>query len=515
MKQIFHGLLSMLLLTSAPICAQEYIGTNELEKVGYTIQADVVTSSGKYAPFWLVSNKHGLSSLENNNANLSIGIARDFDKKKGFTWAYGAEIAGALNHTSPFYLQQLYADVKYNCWELSIGSKERESEGKHSSLSGGGLTFAPNARPIPQIRFGINEYATVPWCFNGWVHVKGHLSYGGNTDSKFQRIHIAKAPNQALYSENVLLHEKTAFLKIGNEGKSPLSVEIGLEMYTQFGGRLWRKLEEGDTLVYDIPHSYKEYFMALIPMAGASNAPLSERQNIYGNFFGSWHFAANYNSNDWRAKVYYEHFYEDHSGLLGYYYCYHAIDNRKKLIAYVPWYDGLYGTEITFPKNRFINTFVYEYLTSCVQSGPIVNGWQDQLAGKDNYYNHTLYQSWQHWGMAVCNPHTLSPMYNEPNSLKMPYQRLRSHHIGFDGAPTEQFDYRIMGSWTKHWGSYDDPLPEPLTQLSIMAELTYTPTKWQGWQFIGAFALDRSNIIGNNTGGMLTIRKQGMLKQRD
>ena len=30
----------------------------------------------------------------------------------------------------------------------------------------------------------------------------------------------------------------------------------------------------------------------------------------------------------------------------------------------------------------------------------------------DHYYNHEYFQSWQHWGMAICNPHTLSPLYN-------------------------------------------------------------------------------------------------------
>jgi hypothetical protein len=138
------------------VFAQGRTELSEWNKISYTLQTDIVASTGKHAPFWLVRNRHGLSSLESNNANLSVGLFRDFDKKEGFTWAYGAEFAGAWNYTSPFIVQQLYADVKYNCWELSVGSKEYWSEGKHRTLSGGGLTFAPNARPIPQVRFGIN-----------------------------------------------------------------------------------------------------------------------------------------------------------------------------------------------------------------------------------------------------------------------------------------------------------------------------------------------------------------------
>lgn len=503
------GLLSLLL--TLPIHAQ----TSEWDKINYDIQTDVVASTGKHAPFWLVNNRHGLSSLKSYNANLSAGLFRDFDKKRGFTWAYGAEITGAWNYTSPFYIQQLYADAKYNCWELSIGSKERWSEGKHRTLSCGGLTFAPNARPIPQVRFGINEYTTAPWLFNEWVQVKGHLSYGRHTDDHFQRTHMANAPTGSRYIENVLFHEKTAFLKIGNKNKGPFSAEVGLEMYSQFGGRVWEKRPEGDIIRYDLPHSYKEYIKALIPMAGGGDSPDIDQTNVNGNILGSWHFALNYETNEWSIRAYYEHFYEDHSGLFG-------IDHHnnqegvREWITYLPWRDGLYGLEFKAPKNRVINTVVYEYLTSRDQSGPILhnpeNGILEQAGGFDFYYNHTFYQSWQHWGMSICNPQTLSPLYNDIAGLTMPNQRLRSHHLGFDGQPTNELHYRFMGSWSKHWGSLEDPLPTPLTQLSLMTELTYSPSQWNGWHFTGALALDRSQLIGNNFGGMITIRKIGKIK---
>lgn len=501
--------ISLLLYFTLPL--QAVTGDNEFSKINYRLESSVTVSSGLHTPFWLVSNKHGLSSLTNNNAYLKAGIFRNFDSKNGFTWAYGAEIAGTWNHAAPFYIQQLYADVKYNCWELSFGSKERWSEGKHHTLSGGGLTFAPNARPIPQIRFGINEYTTVPWLFNEWVQVKGHLSYGKYSDKEFQRSHLANAPGGTFYTYDILFHEKTAFLKIGNEKKGPLSVEIGLEMYSQFGGTFMiKRSSKSDSVRYHMPHTYKEYLKALIPMKGGSDAPASDQQNVNGNVLGSWHLAANYQLADWRIRLYYEHFYEDHSGLLGY----HKSSRLPKTISYFPWYDGLYGLEIDLPKNRFIRSFVYEYITSRIQSGPIVNYWQDPLVGKDNYYNNSIYPSWQHWGMAICNPHHLSPIYVEPASMSMPYNRIRSHHVGMEGTPCTQLGYRILASWTKHWGSWDDPLPTPLTQLSLMAELNYTPTSWQGWQFTGTFALDRSQLIGNNAGLMFTIRKQGLFKEQ-
>ena len=504
MKRLLPTLLLTWLALSS-LHAQDTSSASEWAKLRYTLHTDIVASTGQHTPFWLVSNRHGRSSLAQGNGQLSVGLFRDFDTSRRFTWAYGAELTAAYHHLAPRYIHQLYADLKYGCWELSLGSKERWSEGKHLTLSGGGLTFAPNARPIPQVRFGINDYATVPWLFDGWVQVKGHLSYGRYTDKPFLLSHMTDAPRNTHYTLDILFHEKTAFLKIGNESKHPLSAEMGLEMYSQFGGTFMIKRPGmADSVRHRIHHTYREYLKALIPMEGGSDAPASDQQNINGNVFGSWHLAANYRASSWHLRLYYEHFYEDHSGLLGYHKPSHTI-------AYFPWHDGLYAFELTLPHSPLVRTVVYEFITSRMQSGPILKYGEDPMVGKDSFYNNSIYQSWQHWGMAVCNPHHLSPLYAERPTQRMSHTRLRSHHIGLGGSPTPQTDYRLLCSWTRHWGTYDDPLPEPQTQFSLMAELSYAPTTWSGWQLTGAIALDRSPLIGNNTGAMLTLRHQGHL----
>ena len=486
---------------------------DEAQKISYNIETAAVTSGGSHTPFWLVSNKHGLASLNPNNGYLSAGLFRDFDQTKGFTWAYGLELAGAWNHSAPLIVQQFYGDIKYNCWELSIGSKERWSEGKHRTLSGGGLTFAPNARPIPQVRFGINEYASAPWFFNRWVQVKGHLSYGWQTDGKFQKEWTQHGLPRTLYIQNVLFHEKTAFMRIANPTGKGLSFEGGLEMYTQFGGTTYRKEEDGSFQIKnDLPNTYKEYIKAFIPMAGGADTPEAEQTNINGNVLGSWHIIVGYSTDDWKLRTYYEHFYEDHSQLLGVSW---VLDRygTKKFLSYHPWQDGLWGIELDLPKGTWLTGVVAEFITSRDQSGPILhnsnNVFKEQVSGWDSYYNHYIYQSWQHWGMAMCNPQFLSPIYND-NSMAMPNNRLRSYHIGISGAPHAEWQYRALASYTRHWGSITDPLVHPMSATSLMLEATYSPIKHQGWQIEAALAADRSELIGNNLGGMLTLRKQGI-----
>ena len=502
------------LLVPSVFFAQEKASQNEWTKIRYVLQTDIVASTGKYAPFWLVSNRHGLSSLENSNANLSVGVFRDFDEKKGFTWAYGAEFAGAWHYTSPFVVQQLYANVKYNCWDLCVGSKERWSEGKHSFLSGGGLTFAPNARPIPQVRFGINEYATVPWWFNGWVKVKGHFSYGRYTDNCFLQHFVANSASR--YTTNLRFHEKTAFFRVVNPSGKGLGWESGLEMYTKFGGDLYTLGKDGEyVLSVSLPTTLREYIAAFIPLPGGESSPQGEQVNINGNVLGSWHAAMDYTAANWRLRAYYEHFFEDHSQLLGISW----VSNREgvtRFLSYHPWIDGLWGLELELLRGKLIKGVVFEYITSRDQSGPILHNsnenFKEQISGFDYYYNHGLFLSWQHWGMAVCNPHFLSPVYNENGSLSMPNTRIRSYHIGVSGEPYQGLMYRIMTSYTRHWGSFVDPLVNPESVLALMLEVTYTPVILRNWQFVGTLANDYGNLIGNNVGGMLTIKKSGILK---
>lgn len=495
--------LCALLLAPTTADAQE----SECSHIRYEIESEAVASVGQHAPFWLTNNRHGLSSLENNNAHLSVGLFRDFEQQRGWTWAYGAEVAGAWHHTSPLYLQQLYADLRYNCWELSIGSKERWSEGKNSRLSGGGLTFAPNARPIPQVRIGIHEYTTVPRWFGGWVQVKGHLSYGRFTDDRFMQQWLG---NGFSFTQDALFHEKTGFIRIANPRIPRFSLEMGLEMYTQFGGGIYRKEgEDNYVLTTPLPSTFIEYVKAFIPMAGGDDAPATDQVNINGNQLGSWHLAANYSTAYIKVRGYYEHYFEDHSQMLGISWVADRYGN-KRFLHYHPWTDGLYGLELTFPKARWVRGVVAEFITSLDQSGPFLHDTnsthKEQISGGDNYYNHGLFQAWQHGGMGIGNPHFLAPLYNDDHSKAMPYNRLRSYHIGIDGNPHPAWHYRVLASYTRCWGSYVRPLSTPTGTTAALLEATYTPQRHQGWQVTGAMAMDHSKLIGNNYGAMVTLR---------
>ena len=118
-------IISNLILLGS-ICMFPLISYAQFTKgLSYRTETCVNFSGGEHTPFWLTANKQGLSSIEKNNGYLRAGVFRELESDKRFSYAFGADLAVAYNFTSTFVVQQLYADLKYRCLGLSIGSKER------------------------------------------------------------------------------------------------------------------------------------------------------------------------------------------------------------------------------------------------------------------------------------------------------------------------------------------------------------------------------------------------------
>ena len=110
----------------------------------------------------------------------------------------------------------------------------------------------------------------------------------------------------------------------------------------------------------------------------------------------------------------------------------------------------------------------------------------------------------QHWGMGLGNPLLPGPIYNKNGQITFISNRVLAHHIGFCGSPCQSLSYRMLLSYSRHWGTYDNPLNEIKKQ--------FAPQQLKGWSFTVSGAMDRGSLLGNNYGGMLVIRKQGIIK---
>jgi hypothetical protein len=471
-------------------------------------------AAGNHAPFWLTANRHGITTIDPLGIYLraSVGHALS-DEQQGLDWGFG--IDGTVSPVGFTRLQQLYADIRYNCWQLTLGSKEYESQGKNQQLSTGGMTWSGNACPIPQARFGIEEYSNVPFT-RGWVQVKGFLSYGIMTDNRFQRKFVNSA-SYALYTQDALFNEKSVFFKLGNKEKTPLSIEMGMEMDCMFGGTLWEhdaRLDATDTehLLFTNPAELGDFIKAMLPLNGGESSTISDQRNAAGNHFGSIHFASNWDNGDWRVRTYYEHYFESRCGMTPWNATRDMEANRHNWFPY-PWKDGLWGIEVNLPQNPFVNTIVAEFNSTRDQCGSIHHGASPNLPatiyGFACYYYNSSYPSWHHYGLTAGSPLLYSPLYNEYHNLMITNTRIRAYHLGLEGQPLSVLGYRMMSTWLRSWGSYIDPLPAPGSTFSILAEVTWTPARTNPWltAATAAFALDRSSLIGNNTGFSLTLKK--------
>ena len=466
-------------------------GVQAQQSATYRVETSANASSGTYAPLWFTAGRYGLSGAKPNSGYLRAGM--DYESLLGSHWRVkaGADLAGTLNQTATFVVQQAYADISWKKLTLSIGSKEREGFPltKNRRLSSGMMVEGWNARPIPQVRAEVGDYLAVPGTRH-WLSFKGHVAYGLFTDGRWQQ---SFAGIGQVFTKNVLYHSKSLMLKVGNETKFPWQLEVGLLVGAQFGGQQLKKLADGSAQsVRNMPNGVKDFLKIFIPKQESTLA------NVEGNHCGSWNFALAYSGPEWKVRGYLEHYFEDHSQMFW---------------QYGRWKDGHVGVEVTLPRNPWVRTVLWEGLSTKDQTGPILydgvgGSFKDlQMSGRDNYYNNGEYKGWQHWGEGLGNPLLPGILYNADGSNYFKSNRVRAHHVGVEGDPAAGWSYRVLASFARHWGTYEAPLDRQRKQFSSLWEVTRT---WKGgWSVAAGVGLDRGNYLGNSTGGILTLKKTG------
>ena len=460
------------------------------------------TSSGSYAPLWLSANSYGLNSVEQNSAWQRVELFRPLDADSLRLWrlGYGMDVALHENSVSTFDIQQLYASLQYRKLRLTLGSKHQEIDLRNNELTSGGLGIGINARPIPQVKAEM-DYFSIPGT-HGWWQWKGRISYGMFTDNAWVK-DFQHSNNR--YALNTLYHEKALYWKFGREDVFPMTFEIGLQMASQFGGTTYhafgRNITSGTTLHHS--HGLKAFWNALV--AGGSDETDGTESNTGGNHLGSYNMALSYKGDGWKARAYFERYFEDQS----------------MLTLQYGIYDHLAGIEVNLPSNRFVSSFVIEHLSTKDQSGAVYHDatatMPEKMNGRDDYYNHLLYNGWQHWGQAMGHPFLTSPVYSHTKAydsngyIYFRNNRVQAWHFALAGDPSLRWHYRMLMSFTRNWGTYNFPLPEVLSQCYLMAEATYRPGWWNNGSMKMGMAYDQGKLLGNSFGVQLTLSKRFFL----
>lgn len=474
-------------------------------------EAQVTAASGDHNPLWLNANKYGLSSLDKTNGYVRAGAFRSIDNDSSRRWAWGAglDLAVAGGFTSTFVVHQAYGELRWLKGLLTVGSKEQPMELKNQELSSGSQTFGINARPVPTVRLSLPDYWVVPYT-RQWLAVKGHVAYGMTTDDGWQKDFTRQ---QSRYTEHALYHSKAGYLRIGPKN---ITVEFGLEMACQFGGTL-HVFDGPQETVINADKGLGAFFHALVP--GGNDATDGDWHNAEGNHLGSWVARVNFDYPKWNLGVYADHFFEDNSSMLHVSYAgwgkgdeaWVRKDNRYFLHDFKDW---MLGAELKLKENPWLNDIVVEYLYTKYQGGPIYHDHtaaiNEHLCGRDHFYNHGLYTGWQHWGMVMGNPLYLSPLYNEDHTIYVLNNRFVAWHFGFSGDPLVRLHYRLLATWQRGYGTYDNLYPDPRENFSLLAEASYQFPRQ--WAVKAAFGLDTGEIYGKNIGLQLTVTKTGFLQ---
>ncbi len=484
-----------------------FITTTEAQ-ISYNIESEAVGGNGTNTPFWLMSNQHGLSSVDLNNGYVRVGLKNEYDAAKIFDYRYGLDVVEANNYTSKFILQQAYFDLRFKKIELSLGSKEYNSILKNQSLSSGGMSWSGNARPIPMVRLGSNDFMSFPWLFHNRLKLKAAVAFGWFTDGGFQAENVrfdTRNPNSSFsnfYNRKLVYHQKQVIANY-DFANSPWSMTIALQLEMQFCGDKYYT-ENNVLKILSTPPTFKHYFMALVPSQGDSQSAIGDQQYVFGNTLGSEHFVFNYRKPEFEIKAYLENFFEDFGGM--------SKQNG---------FDGLWGFEYERKIKRGITGVVVEYLQTTDQSGPI--HWapgdyptaklRDQATGNDDYYNNFNYTGWEHWGMTNGNPLISSPIYNTDGTLRMENNRVKALHVGVSAAISSEWEGRFLGTVSRGWGRHYLPFTETKDAKSMLLELCYSPKKCKGWTFAASGALDRGTLYGDNSALSLKISKKGFISK--
>lgn len=469
------------------------------DSIVFRAEAGTALSVGEHTPLWMNAGTYGFSSVERNNLWLRLSAVKSMDESSRFSWGAGIDMGVAHRFQSTFMPQQLYAEVRYRCLDALLGAKELNDGFLPADLSSGALTQSNNARPIPQLRIGIFDYADV-WGCKEMFAIKGHIAYGIFTDDWWIKRWASPEYN---YTLGTLYCSRAIYFRGGNAKKFPLEGELGLVMDSQFGGKSWLVDENtGQGRWFRHPATPRAWLKALIPLHGGSDtASAGEQVNVEGNFLGNWSMSLRWEDpRGWMVRAYYQHFFEDHSMLFFDY----------------PWKDGLYGVQGRLPKNPVVSEIDYEFLYTKDQSGPVY--WDHnstinhQVSARDNYYINYIYNGWQHWGQGIGNPLLTAPIYNSNHYLTFLSTRVISHHLGFKGEPCRQIAYRVLASHTRSWGSYNFPFKRMEANFSWLAEVKYHPESLKGWEGSLSLAGDHGALLGNSFGVRVSISKELSVK---
>ena len=365
-KNNFYQFCILLLILFSELYAQEFENHYRLK-----LKSDL----SDY--WWSTYNNYG---QENSKTNFNY---RSNYKKNNTQYYFSFFISKDRISIGESFLQYKISDKTY----IKAGRYYRDfSNYLNNSLSSGSILISHNAQPMP--KFGLM----------GSLHLKKSYNFDyGIAHGIFEKNNF--------YNDAPMLHEKFIYLK-----KIKKETEWGIGLVHE---AIWGGSTIGGRVPGDQPSTFKDFLKIFIAEDGPEEG--ESHVNALGNHLGIWDFYYQMNKNNKILKLYYQHFFEDTSGL--------RFANKS---------DGLWGIELKdYIKD---STILLEYLNTSNQdtNPPYLD---------DSYYIHGLYQSgWSYKGYVLGNPF-IDSLNNNPSNVI---------HLGIKKNTINEYNYKLLLSRKIH-----------------------------------------------------------------
>jgi hypothetical protein len=452
----------------------------------------------------MTSNRQGIVPLKANNGYMQAQVYHYQPLGDKLGLRAGIDMVAVTPRNKNILVQQLFVEVACDWLHLSVGSRGggdaySGTDGYNTSLldaslSSGDMALSSNARPIPEINLYTPDFIDVPWT-NAWLQVKGNFAVGRSFDTDYLESFIRKKQH---YVRDVLWHHKSIYLRMKDtKGDFPFSTTIGLRHVAQWGG------VSTNPAAGTQPHSLKDFLRVMTGKSGGDDASLSDQINVLGNHYGTYDFQLGYELPNASLSIYYQHFFDDASGME----FYNALD-------------GLMGLRLDLhngDKRRWLDKILIERLNTLNQSGPFhfITFDHDKYpgygGGGDNYYNNGEYVTGaSYFNRSTGSPLLLSPEYNADGQPGFRHNRITAWHLGAEGFLADNFSYRLLCSESESFGTPYEPLFKKLRTLSAAAAVTCHCRN--AWSFSVTLAADRGDLLGNHAGIGISVTKKGRLQ---
>jgi len=443
-------------------------------------------ASSEITPQWLEANRYGRVLTDTSlQTNIQSCISWENNFFNGnIKWIN--EGSGSFMVAEPngyaLNLDTLYSSIQYGLLEFRGGWFQETLGEVFEPLSSGSMAVSANAKPLPRIELRLTNWWSLPWNWTeGLIAIKGGIQHGWFEPDN--------------YVDNMWLHAKWAYLRLGNEKQNIFG---GLVHLAQWGGKgTWNNEN------FDIPFTIQNWWQTFVAGGVTSGQAEIEKYNASGNHLGIWDLGTRITISNFVLEGYYQHFFED----------------KASLDIWSNGLDGLFGLHIETPASiPFIRHLLVEKVVTTDQSGPIEeitmdDGSKITIYGGDSYYYNYLYKTgWSYLGRVLGTP--LITGSGTGKDFRINNNRIDALHIGISGTVGD-ISIKALYTYTKRFPAYSE---QSLVSYSTWAEkLDYRNHKdrYDGYlgisvpvQFltiVGEFAGGYDEIFGWNWGSAFSV----------